>query len=121
MGEEEPLAPLFGLGDIWQAKASTAAQDAYKAMAVPSMDLSTCVGTDIDPESFNHSLEAFEELDASFMDQGSDPCVTYVMSEGGSSFADQSNDIDDMYDQLGNCSHLNPQRTKDSRTPSAPG
>jgi hypothetical protein len=119
--EEEPLTPLFGLGDIWQTKASTSTRDAYKAMTVPSMDISTCVGSDIDPASFNHSCEDVEDLGTSFMDEGNDACVTYAMSEGGSSFVDQCNDIDDMYDQLENCSHLHRARAKERRTFSAPG
>jgi hypothetical protein len=113
--EEEPLTPLFGLSDIWQTKASTSTQDAYKAMAVPSMDISTCVGSDVDPASFNHSCEGVEDLGTSFMDEGNEACVTYAMSEGGSSFADQCNDIDDMYDQLENYSHLPRERTKERR------
>merc|ERR1711862_1017776 len=92
--EEEPLTPLFGLSDMWQGRASTATQDAYKAMAVPSTDISTCVGTDIDPESFNHSLE--------------------VVEDSGTSFMDRSNDIDDMYDQLGNRLRSNPERLHES-------
>merc|ERR1711862_782161 len=119
--EEEPLTPLFGLSDMWQGRASTATQDAYKAMAVPSMDISTCVGSDIDPESFNYSLGDSEELGTSFMDQASHTCVTYAMSEGGSSFVDEGNDIDDMYDHLETCSHLHPERANESRTPSRRG
>jgi len=88
---------------------------------VPSMDISTCVGSDIDPESFNYSLEDSEELGTSFMDQASHTCVTYAMSEGGSSFVDEGNDIDDMYDHLETCSHLHPERANESRTPSTRG
>merc|ERR1711972_822968 len=48
--EEEASTPPFGLRDKWETMLNTVAScsESYKAMAVPSMDLSTCV-----PESFS--------------------------------------------------------------------
>merc|ERR1711972_1151695 len=109
--EEEEVSTPHGLRDKWEAMLNTVAScsESYKALAVPSMDISTCV-----PESFN----TITDPATSFVDEGNETCETYALAEEGSSFGDEDGDIHAMYEQLDICSHVHLERAKISMTPS---
>jgi hypothetical protein len=111
--EEEASIPAVGLRDKWETMLNTVAScsESYKVMAVPSMDISTCV-----PESFS----AMTDPGTSSVDEGNETCEIYALDEEGSSFVGGDGGIYAMYERLDTCSHVHPERAKISMTPCTP-
>merc|ERR1711972_915401 len=105
---------LYSLGDMdtacpQQGDMDTARPqpgEATESLNVPSAH-STCVGSDIEPESFVASLE---NSGTSFIDQGTRTCVMYAMSDAGE-VVDKCADICDMYESKWEIAHTSSHPT----------